>query len=582
MTKSETAGVTSVGAMKYSLGKYEGSVHARLEEFKKTSAMQKLWRKDSSLWTGKDESQWLGWLDVVAEQLKNVPLFTKIAEDVSGAGFKQALLIGMGGSSLCVEVLRLTFGVKNAHPDMFVLDSTVPEQVLRTKNQLDLSKTLFIVATKSGGTTEPNVICQYFYDEAKKVVGDKVGQHFIAVTDPGSSMEKTAAELKFRNVFHGVPSIGGRFSALSNFGMVPSAVSGYDVKSFLEHAQRMVEACGPTVPAKENPGCLLGTILGVLATQGHDKVTVVASPGIASLGAWLEQLMAESTGKEGKGLIPVAGEKLCADNVYGNDRVFVYLRLANGSDANQDAAIKALETAGQPVVRIEMADKIELGAEFFRWEFATAVAGAVLSIDAFNQPNVQESKDYTKKFLADYNETGKLPEDILLYEEDGIKLYVDESNKADLEKAVGGTRSLDAFVKAHLGRIKAGDYYATNAYIDRTKQNDEKLESLRCLVLNAKHVATTVGFGPRFLHSTGQLHKGGPNSGVFLQITSDDQQDVRIPGEKFTFGVLKQSQALGDFLALSKRQRRLLRVHVSADVQKGLERLHASISNALK
>jgi transaldolase / glucose-6-phosphate isomerase len=292
-------------------------------------------------------------------------------------------------------------------------------------------------------------------------------------------------------------------------------------------------------------------------------------------------LMAESTGKEGTGLVPVAGEKLCAPDMYGKDRLFIYIRLANGADPVQDTAIEALEAAGQPVVHIEMADKLEMGAEFFRWEFATAMAGAILKINAFNQPNVQESKDYTKKFLAEYEQQGKLPEDILLHEEGGIKLFADEANKKELEKMVGTSKSLDAFVRAHVSRIKAGDYFATNAYIDRDEHNEQKIGQLRTMILENKRVATTVGFGPRFLHSTGQLHKGGPNTGVFLQVTSDDKQDVNIPGEKFTFGVLKQAQALGDFLALSKRQRRLLRVHLPADVSSGLERLRQALQKSL-
>jgi transaldolase/glucose-6-phosphate isomerase len=576
-----TSDVKQAGSMQYSLGSFEQHVKQQLEEFEKKDAARKIWEKNASLWTGADEGEWLGWLDVVAEQQKQLNKFRDLTEDMKKAGFTQALLIGMGGSSLCVEVLRLTFGVQPGHPDMHVLDSTVPAQVLRTRQKLDMAKTVIIVASKSGGTTEPNVLMQYFYEETKKAVGDKVGQHFIAVTDPGSSMEKRAKELNFRHVFYGLPSIGGRFSALSNFGMVPSAVMGYDVKTILERAQKMVEACGANVPFNQNPGAVLGTILGVLAKNGHDKVTVIASPGIASLGAWLEQLVAESTGKEGKGLIPVAGEKLEPADKYGKDRVFAYVRLARGADAAQDAAVQALEKAGHPVVRMEMADNMDLGAEFFRWEFATAVAGAVLGINAFNQPNVQESKDFTKKFLGEYDQTGKLPEDTLIFEEDGIKLYADAANKAELEKAVGTHKGLNAFIASHLKRIKDGDYFTISAYIDRDETHVKSCEELRTRVLERDHVATTLGFGPRFLHSTGQLHKGGPNSGVFLLITSDDKQDVPIPGEKYTFGVLKNAQSLGDGQALSSRKRRVLRVHLPADVNAGLERLNKAFQASL-
>ncbi len=577
-----TIDVKQAAALKYSLGNLEDQVKQRLDEFEKNGAVKKVWNKDASLWTGSDESKWLGWLDIVQQQQKDLQMFSALADDVKKAGFTQALLIGMGGSSLCVEVLRLTFGVQPGFPDMHVLDSTVPAQVLATRKKLDLSKTLMIVASKSGGTTEPNVIMQYFHEETKKAVGDKVGQHFVAITDPGSSMEKRAKELNFRHIYYGVPEIGGRFSALSNFGMIPSAVMGYDVKGVLEHAHRMVDACGTNSSAHSNPGLVLGTIMGVLAKNGRDKVTIITSPGIASLGAWLEQLLAESTGKEGTGLIPVAGERIESPELYGKDRLFAYVRLASRPDSKQEEAVRALEKAGHPVVQMDVPELIDIGAEFFRWEFATGIAGAVLGINAFNQPNVQESKDFTKKFLAEYEQKGKLPEDVLLHEEGGIKLYVDESNKAELEKAVGSNKSLDAFIKAHLKRIKPGDYFATNAYIERNEQIEKQVDQSRFRVLEKDRVATTVGFGPRFLHSTGQLHKGGPNSGVFMQVTSDDKEDVAIPGEKYTFGVLKNAQSLGDFLALSKRNRRLLRVHLSADVKAGLERLDAAVKAALQ
>lgn len=576
MSPSETS---TIGKCELSLGTHQAEVDAKLQQFDKDKVVSRVWQKDSSLWTKADENKWLGWLEVTAQQLKHETMFKQLSDDIRAAGFKQALLLGMGGSSLCVEVLRLTYGVKTGFPDMHVLDSTVPAQVLRTKNALDLSKTILIVASKSGGTTEPNVLLQYFYDEVKKTVGEqKVGEHFIAITDPGSSMEKTAIQLKFRKIFHGVPEIGGRFSAISNFGMIPSAVMGYDVANFLQHAQKMADACGPNTNVRENPGALLGTVMGTLANKGIDKVTIITSPAIASLGSWLEQLLAESTGKLGKGLIPVAHEKVEAPQNYGKDRLFAYVRLASDPDAAQDKAVKALIDAGLPVIRMEMPTKEDLGAEFFRWEFATAVAGVALGINAFDQPNVQESKDYTKKFLAEYTEKGKLPEDILLHEEDGIKLYVDQKNKAEFEKS--GAKDLDAIVKHHLSRIKDGDYFATNAYIDRDPDNERRVNELRTRVLESKHVATTVGFGPRFLHSTGQLHKGGPNTGVFLQITSDDTKDVQIPEEKFTFGILKQAQALGDFLALSNRDRRLLRVHLPPDVERGLNRLKQAINAA--
>lgn len=574
----KVAGTTNLSC---SIGQGQEDILRQLDDFAAHGGMTELWRKDSSLWTGSDEGQWLGWLDIVEQQLAQAKLFAEVAAEVKEAGFKQALLIGMGGSSLCVEVLRLTFGVIKPFPDMHVLDSTVPSQVETVRRKLNLQETIVIVASKSGSTTEPNVLCQYFYDEMTKAVGQKAGSHFVAITDPGSSMEETAGKLNFRRVCYGVPSIGGRFSALSNFGMIPAAMMGVDVAGLLGHAEKMVHACGPSIAPKDNPGALLGTIMGVLSRKGQDKVTIVASPGVASLGAWLEQLIAESTGKEGRGLVPIASEKLDKPENYGKDRLFIYIRLATAADARQDSGVAALEAAGYPVVRIEMQDILEIGAEFFRFEFATAVAGAVIGINAFNQPNVQESKDYTKKYLLEYCQTGKLPEDTLLLEEDGIKLYVDAANETALGKAVSGKKSLEAYLRAHLSRLASGDYFAINAYLERDSENDAKLEVLRTMVMEKYRVATTVGFGPRFLHSTGQLHKGGPNSGVFVQLTSDDRQDVIIPGEKFTFGVLKQAQSLGDFLALSKRDRRLLRVHLPADVESGLARLHKCFSAVL-
>jgi glucose-6-phosphate isomerase len=576
-----TTDLKHAGELTYSLGTNGAKLKAQLEEFQANGAVEKLWRHDASLWTGNDEGKWLGWLDVIDQQLADIKTFENLAETVRQKGYKQALLLGMGGSSLCVEVLRLTFGVRTGFPDMHVLDSTVPEQVSGMRKKLDLDKTIVIVSSKSGSTTEPNVLLDYFFAEAKRVAGDKAAEQFIAITDPGSSLEQTAKKLGFGHIFYGVPSIGGRFSALSNFGMIPAAVMGIDVRKLLEHAQNVAKACKESGKIDNNSGAVLGTILGTFARDGRDKITIEASPVIGSLGAWLEQLMAESTGKLGKGLIPVAGEKLQLPDKYGTDRLFVYVRVANAADKKQDAAFQELRAAGQPVVQVQIADKMDLGGEFFRFEFATAMAGAVLKINAFDQPNVQESKDYTKQFLSEYDKTGKLPEDELLYEEDGIKIFADAANKSDLTKAVGKQFTLNGIIAAHLKRVQKGDYFALNAYLDRNESNIRLLEKVRTRVLEKLDVATTLGFGPRFLHSTGQLHKGGPNTGVFLQLTSEDKQDVAIPNEKFTFGTLKNAQSLGDFLALSKRSRRLLRVHLPADVQRGLERLDKAFQAAL-
>ncbi len=575
---SGVAQTIKVGALTHALGKYEEPVKAELAALAAKDFPRKLWAKDSSLWTGNDEGQWLGWLDIVKQQLDNVGALQDLSKTVKDKGYTHAVLLGMGGSSLCVEVMRQTFGSAAGFPTMLVLDSVVPAQVSAVRKQIDPSRTVFIVASKSGSTTEPNVLCQYFYDEAKKVVGDKVGDHFIAITDPGSSMEQKAQELKFAHIFHGLPSIGGRFSALSNFGMVPAAIMGMDVKAFLQNAEAMVQACSGNLSPVENSGVLLGAILGVLSKNGRDKVTIVASPVVQSLGTWLEQLLAESTGKEGKGIIPIASETLSSTADYGDDRVFVYIKLGTKSSPSQDAGVGVLEKAGHPVVRIELPDTYHMGAEFFRWEIATATAGAVIGINAFNQPNVQESKDFTKEFLKEYVEEGYLDEPKLLLTDNGFELFADDDNIKVLKQKAAGKETLKALLQAHIAQIHAGDYFAINAYIECCPRLDEKLQKLRDFVMKQHKVATTVGFGPRFLHSTGQLHKGGPNSGVFLQITCDEKADVEIPGEQFSFSILKEAQALGDFKALSSRKRRLLRLHLPADVDAALDKVFALIT----
>ncbi|MBY0357734.1 MAG: bifunctional transaldolase/phosoglucose isomerase [Candidatus Obscuribacterales bacterium] len=584
MANGTDSGIThdaKIGAVTYSLGSYQKDMHLELNSLAANNFCKRLWQKDSSLWTNSDEGQWLGWLDIVTQQLKRLAEFNELTNTIARRGLKHAVLLGMGGSSLCVEVMRQTFGSAAGQPTMLVLDSVVPAQVQTVRSQIDPASTIFIVASKSGSTTEPNVLFQYFFDETKKVVGEKAGEHFIAITDPGSSMEKRAREAGFAHIFYGLPTIGGRFSALSDFGMIPAAIMGLDIKGILKHAESMQKACSPESASDKNPGMVLGSALGALTDAGRDKVTVIASPAIHSLGTWLEQLIAESTGKEERGIIPIAAETLCSPEEYGNDRLFVYVRLNNSPDATQDKMVQALEKAGQPVVRIEMNDTVELGAEFLRWEIATATAGAILGINAFNQPNVQESKDFTKEYLAAYNSSGSLPQNKLLLEESGLKLYADDENTARLEAGMGGNKSLVSALKAHFASIEADDYFAINAYIECCQTLDTELQILRDAVMRKNKVATTVGFGPRFLHSTGQLHKGGPNSGVFLQITSDDARDLAIPGEKFSFGVLKEAQSLGDFKALSTRQRRLLRVHLPADVNAGLKALQAAFKAAL-
>lgn len=576
---SGVAQTTKTGATSHLLGKYEESVKAELAALTSKDFPKRLWAKDATLWSGKDEGQWLGWLDIVEQQIAQLATLTEFSKQIKAKGYKKAVLLGMGGSSLCVEVMRQTFGNIAGHPEMLVLDSVVPAQILTVRKQIDPASTLFIVASKSGSTTEPNVLCQYFYDEAKKAVGDKAGEHFVAITDPGSSMEQKAKELKFGHIFHGLPSIGGRFSALSNFGMVPAAVMGLDLKEILEHASQMQKACSAGVAPAENPGVLLGTILGVLTRGSKDKVTLVTSPAVRSLGTWLEQLIAESTGKEGKGIVPIAAETLCDPAEYGNDRLFVYVRLASKPCPEQDTKIEALQKAGFPVVRIDMPDVLHIGAEFYRWEIATATGGSIIGINAFNQPNVQESKDFTKEILAEYAEEEYLPENKLLITDGGFEIFADDDNAKQLKAKVGSKEMLKTFLQAHLSQLNPGDYFAINAYVECCPHLEGKLQTIRDYVMKKFKVATTVGFGPRFLHSTGQLHKGGPNSGVFLQITSDEKEDLPVPGEGFSFAILKEAQSLGDFKALSSRKRRLLRLHLPADLDAALDKVYKLITD---
>jgi len=558
------------------------AVKTTVADWQSGGKMQRLWQRDPSLWTGDDEAKWLGWLDITEEQISHPVELRNLAKEVWSAGFKDVLLLGMGGSSLCPEVLRRTFGKTAGYPDLHVLDSTDPAQVKEFENKIDIARSLFIVSSKSGSTLEPNIFKQYFFERAKRAVGaDKAGSHFIAITDPGSKMQKVAEGDRFRHIFFGRSSIGGRYSALSNFGMVPAAVIGIDTKKFLDRTQEMVRACGPSAPIEENPGAVLGIILGAAAQSGRDKVTIITSPDISDLGAWLEQLLAESTGKVGKGIIPVDREQLAAPEVYGADRIFAYIHTEHATDVVVDAKVAALEKAGHPVVRISMADVYDLGAEFFRWEIATAVAGSIIGINAFNQPDVEASKTATRNLTSEYEKTGSLPAEKPVLEDGGIKLFTDEKNASALAKAAGGEKSLAGYIKAHLNRISPGDYLAVLGYIQMNAEHEKSLQAIRHAVRDKKHIATCLGFGPRFLHSTGQAYKGGPNSGVFLQVTCDDALDLPVPQQKYTFGAVKAAQARGDFQVLIERGRRALRVHLGADVNAGLAALGTAVQKAL-
>ena len=536
----------------------------------------RFWSRDKSLWTsapGKDaEDQWMGWLDIVDQQLAQADKFREIAAQVQSGKYRNAVVLGMGGSSLCPEVLSVTFGRQAGFPVLHILDSTDPAEVKAMSLMADPADkaTLCIVSSKSGSTLEPNIFKQYFFDKS-----GNDGSRFIAITDPGSKMQKVAESDHFSRICYGVPSIGGRFSALSDFGMVPGAAMGLDIPRLLARASQMVASC-KEADAANNPGVALGLALGTLAHHGHDKITLVASPAIYDLGAWLEQLIAESTGKLGRALIPVDREPVGTPDVYGRDRVFVYIRFTPMPDPLQDGAVAALEAAGHPVIRLAVGDRYDIGAEFFRWEVAVAVAGSIININPFDQPDVEASKIETRKLTDEYEKTGSLPAETPILEADGLKFFTDAANAGKL----AGKTAAD-ILRSHLNRLGAGDYFALLGYINMTSENEELLGEMRLAVRDKKKVATCLGFGPRFLHSTGQAYKGGPNSGVFLQVTCDDAEDLTIPGQKYTFGIVKAAQARGDFGVLTERGRRALRVHLPADLKAGLETLGKAIEAAL-
>jgi transaldolase/glucose-6-phosphate isomerase len=549
---------------------------ALVEKWRSGNFVRRLWEGDASVWTDSDESKWVAWLNIAEQQLFRPDHLDELKQDIGQAGFTDILLLGMGGSSLCPDVLSRTFGQQEGFPKLHVLDSTDPAQVLATERKVDLAKTLFFVSSKSGTTLEPDIMRRHFFERAGAVLGGAPGTHFIAVTDPGSELEAIANRDGYRKIFYGLKEIGGRYSALSNFGMAPAAAAGLDAPDFLKRAQQMVEACKTEDPA-ENPGASLGLLLGAYANAGKNKLTLVVSRELESLGAWLEQLIAESTGKLGKAIIPVDMEPIGRAEVYGADRVFVQIGL--GENRPADGPLKALEQAGHPVVRIQCLEAANLGQEFFRWEFATAVAGAVMGINPFDQPDVEASKIASSRLTTEYEKTKSLPAEAPFFENDGVKLFADQSYAASLTQAADAPTLL-GYVKAHLDQIGANDYVALLAYIEMNDAHQQTLQAVRIKIRDTKKAATCLGFGPRFLHSTGQAYKGGPNQGVVVQITCDDANDVVVPGRDYSFGIVKAAQARGDFTVLEERKRRALRVHLS-DVEAGLTLLTSAVGQAL-
>ncbi len=560
------------GHTRAQLGRLEGAVTQRLAALDRDQTVFRLWAKDPTLWKDDPAHQAvarnrLGWLTLVDTMQKRIPELEAFARQVREAGFRRALLLGMGGSSLCPEVLRRTFGVAEGAVDVQVLDSTDPESVRRAEAAGDLEKTLFLVCSKSGATIEVDSFFRHFWSKVPN------GGNFAAITDPGTPLEKLARERKFRHLFTHPADVGGRFSALTWVGLVPAALLGINLAWFLRDAGWMVQACSADVAAKANPGVWLGTVLAEAVRAGRDKLTLVLAEEAAALGSWIEQLIAESTGKEGQGVLPVDGEPLAAPEVYGDDRLFLQVGFdpARGKTP-ADAQIAELAKAGHPVMQIDLKDRHDLAGEFFRWETATAIAGSILRIDPFDEPNVKESKDLTGEILGRFKKEGRMPVEEPLVEGEGLRLYADPA----LTAAARG-RSIREVLAAHLARAGAGDFVAWLAYIPRSAETDRELAAMRRSVRDRRRLATTVGYGPRFLHSTGQYHKGGPNRGVFLQITCDDAGDFPVPDAGYTFGVLKQAQALGDLRALLGRDRRVVRVHLVGAPEPGLAKLRAAI-----
>jgi transaldolase / glucose-6-phosphate isomerase len=583
--KSEVQGRQMVHA-----GDHHARVDNTLRDLSDTAFSRRLWEKDATLWrqspdVEKSIKNRLGWLSVVDMMTGCADDMIGFADDVKNAGFTHAVLLGMGGSSLSPEVSRLTFGVKTGYPDLIVLDTSVPGAILDAEDRIDVERTLFIVSSKSGTTVETISGFQYFYDRVKSAKGDNAGENFIAITDPGAPLQSLAHNNNFRRTFLNPPDIGGRYSALSYFGLVPAAIIGADIKQLLHQASAMMEACAPCVSPADNPGIILGAVMGELALAGRDKVTIIASPEIGGFGLWVEQLLAESTGKNGTGLVPVTGELLAAPEHYGSDRLFVYLRLETADNRDMDRKVMALQLAGQPVVQIRLDDKYDLGREYFRWEIAVSTAGALLGINPFDEPDVKESKDNTNRLLDEFKSSGKLRDENLVKEEDGIRLYCAPDYKAALDKIRAASPYVEddivSYVSAHMSQFQPGNYFALMAFVEQSPTLDGIFTCMRDQMRDAYRAATTFGYGPRFLHSTGQLYKGGPNSGIFIQLTADDADDAPIPGQPYSFSVLKQAEAMGDAVSLRGKGRPLIRLHVGSDVEAGMNRVLEIVHKAL-
>jgi len=558
----------------FHVGIYEAAIGEHMQKLEREQFSTRLWNKDPSLWKEDPQNQAvirhaLGWLDVAEKMGKNLDELLAFVREVREAGFRHVVHMGMGGSSLAPLAFQQILPRSPEALPFSVLDTTDPATILKIEREIPMGETLFIVASKSGTTAEPLAFGEYFFGKAKALRGNRAGENFVAITDPGTPLLRLAQERGFRRIFLSWADIGGRYSALSPIGLVPAALMGVDIANLLARARQMQHACGASVPLRENPAVMLGAVMGASAFCGRDKITFLVPASLATLGLWLEQLLAESAGKEGKGVLPVAGEPPGSPSAYGDDRFFVYIRLKDQADETLERIVVDLQNAGQPMAFIQMDGRLDLAREFLRWEIATAALGAILGINPFDQPNVQESKENTSRLLRQVSQAGKLAEPSPSLVEAPLQFFASEF----------GQNAKDLF-KKFLSRARPGNYLALQAYLTETPATTQALQAIQKRLRDGLHLATTMGYGPRYLHSTGQFHKGGPNTGLFLQLTAEDAEDAPIPGAPYTFGILKRAQALGDLEALRRHGRAVMRIHLGRDVVPGLMTMDQNLEAA--
>jgi transaldolase/glucose-6-phosphate isomerase len=565
-------------SQQWNCGKLETEIRAVCTSMDEKQTGRLLFAESPFLWKSdpkqiKEISKCLDWLTLPERSVENMLAF---ALNLKEEGYTHAVLLGMGGSSLCSEVARETFGTAKGYLQLLVLDNTDPEAIREVENKINITKTIFIVASKSGNTKETLSFFRYFYHQLNKKGNSEAGTHFIAITDPETPLVKIAEQYKFRKTFLNPPNLGGRYSVLSDFGLVPMALIGADIKSMLSSARQMENSCNG-IPAASNPGISLGVVLGICQRHGRDKVTFVLSSSLRSFGFWVEQLLAESTGKEGRGLIPVNGEKLGAPEIYGGDRIFIHLYMDSDNNEAEEAKVKALEKAGHPIVRIRLANKIALGGEYYRWEIAAAIAGKIIGINPFDQPNVEESKKNTAQLLEGWEKQGSFSNMTQPLKIKNISIYIGSKSEKVI---VGDYKSIGDFLNSFMRQVRPNDYIALLPYFLMTEHRTGILQSWRTQMRDQLKIATTLLNGPRYLHSTGQLHKGGPDTGIYIILVGDENEDLEIPGEKFGFATLHQAQALGDFRSLDEKGRRVIRIHLGKNIDAGLDELSQSISSA--